>query len=306
MTLVPWVVMLLCVSLPRAQGLIFSEIYVVSDEHSSVNLTCPMAFSGPLTWTHGDQPLDSDNAQVQGHNLILNDIWHGEYSCWNGERKLGSVYLLEALKEDGAGGTDSSISCWAKSYDCIITCIWTNSEFSTVRLGLGHACTHGQENCTWVYPATNLQNKGFHFNLSHSLSPYTEEITPLVVTAEAINEFKYLRKTKRFYLRDIVQPDSPTVVTCLMNGENLEVKVEPPTTWNSPPSYFPLEHQIAYILKDNGEEKHSMELHIPKYVSKIIGDKKDKRNKGKYIIRCNAGGKKGNKTKSRPAMSANH
>ncbi|KAJ7993879.1 hypothetical protein DPEC_G00259270 [Dallia pectoralis] len=257
--------MLLCVNLPRAHGVIFRDIYVRSDKDSSVTLTCPTTSSGALAWKYNNHPLALDTARVQDHNLILNTISFGEYSCWNGNDILGSVYLL---KEDKAARSDSSISCQAKSYDCIITCIWTNSEFSDVRLGLGYACTHGHENCTWVH---QTQDEGFIFKLPHSISPYAEETTPLLITAEAINKFTgtYLRKTKRFYLRDIVHPDSPAVVKCQVNGENLKVKVEPPVTWNSPPSYFPLEHQIAYILKDNGEEKRSMELHIPKHVSKI-------------------------------------
>nr|CEG62715.1 interleukin 12B [Coregonus maraena] len=333
MTVIPWFVMLLCVILQIVNGLTsFHDIYMVQKGDSLVTLTCPTAFSGAMTWKYEGENEDLDHTQVQGHNLILNEVdWYGEYSCWDGDRKLGSIYLLEELK-DPEEPDDSLISCSAKSYGCTFNCSWTRSEFTAVRLGLGHDCTDSQDSCTWVYPTASLQDGGFEFELTHSLSPYTEETAPLVVTAEAITRQEYLRKTKRFYLRDIVQPDSPAGVKCQVMDQRLKVKVEPPATWNCPPSYFPLEHQIGYIFKDNGKEEHSMIPLIPRGVSKlrarsrdplvpspwsqwtpwknvVAGGKKEEKHKrqrkGKDSIRCKTGEKKGTKTKSRSAFTAN-
>ncbi|XP_029494391.1 interleukin-12 subunit beta [Oncorhynchus nerka] len=333
MTVVPWLIMLLCVILPRVNGLTsFHELYIVDKGDNLVTLTCPTAFSGAMTWKYEGETEDLDKAQVQGRNLILNEVdWYGEYSCWDGDKKLGSIYLLEELK-DPEEQDDYLISCRAKSYGCTFNCSWTHSEFTAVRLGLGHDCTDSQESCTWVYPTTSLQDGGLEFELTHSLSPYTEEAAPLVVTVEAIARQEYLRKTKRFYLHDIVQPDSPAGMKCQVMDQRLKVKVEPPATWNCPPSYFPLEHQIGYIFKDNGKEEHSMNPLIPRGVSKlrarsrdplvpspwsqwtpwknvVTGGKKEEKCKekrrGKESICCKTGEKKRTKTKSRSAFTAN-
>lgn len=60
----------------------------------------------------------------------------------------------------------------------------------------------GRESCHWVSSVRPVKGK-FHFNLSHSLSPYAEESTMLKLTAEAITTDSILRGTKSFYLRDI-------------------------------------------------------------------------------------------------------
>lgn len=59
------------------------------------------------------------------------------------------------------------------------------------------------ESCPWVTQSDPLPDVGFQFDLSHTLSPYAEENTMLEVTVEAIDNFTFFRKTKRFYLRDI-------------------------------------------------------------------------------------------------------
>ncbi|KAL0979204.1 hypothetical protein UPYG_G00182090 [Umbra pygmaea] len=272
MTVVQFFIALLFVSLPKVHCDIFDNIYVVSATDSSVTMTCPVAFNGPLIWKHNNMDLDPNHTTYQAHNITLNYVlWFGEYSCWGGTenagepKKLGSVHLFE----EDSDMTVSLLSCRAKSYDCIITCVWTGNDFKAVRLGLGSDCVSrfdGQKNCNWVYPTANLA--GFHFNLSHSLSPYAEETAPLVVTAEAIISTSYVREIKRFYLRDIIQPDIPAV-KCQLKDQNLNVKVEPPATWSTPRSFFPLEHEIAYILKDNGKEVLTKDLHIPKDVSRV-------------------------------------
>lgn len=61
--------------------------------------------------------------------------------------------------------------------------------------------SEGGKTCDWV--SSDQKDGRFQFELNHSLSPYTEESTQLEVTVEAIVELSVLRKTKRFYLRDI-------------------------------------------------------------------------------------------------------
>lgn len=63
--------------------------------------------------------------------------------------------------------------------------------------------SEGVKSCHWVNSSNQTQDGGFQFQLSHSLSPYAEESTKLELTAEAIINDSFLRRTKRFYLRDI-------------------------------------------------------------------------------------------------------
>lgn len=51
-----------------------------------------------------------------------------------------------------------------------------------------------------------------------------------------------------------VQPDSPQTITCQEVGHGLKVTIDPPSTWSSPNSFFSLEHEIQYRLKDDGRE----------------------------------------------------
>lgn len=59
------------------------------------------------------------------------------------------------------------------------------------------------ESCPWVTQNDYIQNVGFQFNLSHSLSPFAEENTMLEVTVQATDNVNFFTKTIRFYLRDI-------------------------------------------------------------------------------------------------------
>lgn len=79
---------------------------------------------------------------------------------------------------------------------------WSNSLFCLVLFALLCSAKRRQS-CQWQTSSTQLSKGGFQFELPHSLSPYVEESTKLEVTAEAIQEFSIVRKTKAFYLRDI-------------------------------------------------------------------------------------------------------
>lgn len=50
-----------------------------------------------------------------------------------------------------------------------------------------------------------------------------------------------------------VQPDSPQIVKCEEVEQGLNVTIDPPSSWSTPHSFFKLEHEIEYVLKDNGE-----------------------------------------------------
>uniref|UniRef100_A0A665WLP2 Interleukin-12 beta central domain-containing protein n=1 Tax=Echeneis naucrates TaxID=173247 RepID=A0A665WLP2_ECHNA len=219
-----------------------------------VTLTCKADVDVDVTWKLSGDVIEKDqymeNYQQDGPNLNVLDVEHpmlGEYSCWSGEKLLSSTYLLLEAEEER--DLDSLITCWAKSYDCTFNCNWISKKYTAVRLGLGN----DWKSCQWVI-GSEQANGVIPFELSHSLSSYAEETTMLVVTIEAINSETILRRTKRFYLRDIIKPDTPQIVRCQKVGEHqLNVSIDPPSSWSSPHSFFTLEHEIEYEMKNNGQ-----------------------------------------------------
>ncbi|XP_044051047.1 interleukin-12 subunit beta isoform X2 [Siniperca chuatsi] len=277
MTLSLWIYALLFTSLTEAHGLsYFPENFVVAkgSDANPVTLTCGTKTNGTVTWKFDGELMEAvdfeDKVQQNGQNLTVSEVetpMLGEYSCWRGEEMLSSTYLLLEAEEEEE--LDWPFSCRAKSYDCNFTCDWTLGRYTAVHLGLGHECREGGKLCHWVNSSTRLLDGGFQFELSHSLSPYAEETTMLEVTAEAIINLSILRRTKRFYLRDIVQPDSPQIVKCQEVEQDLNVTIDPPTSWSTPHSFFSLEHEIEYVFKDDGTTGRSSSARIPKRISKL-------------------------------------
>ncbi|XP_035496321.1 interleukin-12 subunit beta isoform X1 [Scophthalmus maximus] len=262
---------ILLVSLTGVRGLWdFPENFVVAKRNNTtpVTLTCGTKIDGPVTWKFDGEVIEDfdDYIQPDGQNLKVSGVdapLLGEYSCWSGGEMLLSTYLLLEAEEEGE--SESLINCWAKSYDCNFNCKWTNSRYTAVRLGLDNECAKGGKLCHWV----RSSDGGFQFELSHSLSPYAEETTMIELTAEAIVSLFVFRITTSFYLRDIVQPDSPQIVMCQEMDQNLNVTIKPPSSWSSPHSFFSLEHEIEYVFKDDGKVGRSSSSLIPKSVSKL-------------------------------------
>uniref|UniRef100_A0A3Q3KA24 Interleukin-12 subunit beta n=2 Tax=Monopterus albus TaxID=43700 RepID=A0A3Q3KA24_MONAL len=249
----------------------FPENFVVAklNDDNPVTLTCGTRTDENVTWRFRNRMIKDgffkDSLQRVGQDLIVSDVgtpMMGEYSCWRGEEKLSSTYLLLEVEGDEL---DSLISCRANSYGCMFSCTWTSTGYTAVRLGLGHDCNKGEKSCQWV----SGSDGGFQFELSHSTSPYAEESTMLELTVEAIADFGILRRTKRFYLRDIIQPDSPQIVKCQEEEQYLNVTINAPSSWSTPHSFFSLEHEIEYVFKDDGTIERSSSALIPKKISKL-------------------------------------
>ncbi len=87
---------------------------------------------------------------------------------------------------------------------CMKTATQADRTFSATYCFTACLCSsEGGKSCPWVNSSDKLPDGGFQFELSHPLPPYAEESTMLEVTAEAITNFLYVRRTESFYLRDI-------------------------------------------------------------------------------------------------------
>ncbi|CAL8345603.1 unnamed protein product [Lota lota] len=268
--LLSWIFVVLLTFLQEAHGLTsFPDNAVVVTEAHPVTLTCDSATPGDVTWRfvqHGEVmevQLGYERSLIVNYEGIPQ---LGEYSCWSGETKLWSAYLVLDAEESPS---DSMLNCLAKSYNCVFNCHWNSARYTAVRLGLGKDCAEGSKNCSWVTSSSQHPGQGFRFELSHSLTPYMEETTMIEVTAEAMIKYIFHRTTKRFYLRDIIKPDSPQIVKCQEVGHQLNVIIEPASSWSTPHSYFKLEHEIEYVSRDNGEKRSSRSHLIPMEISKL-------------------------------------
>ncbi|XP_072289984.1 interleukin-12 subunit beta [Eucyclogobius newberryi] len=271
-----WIITLLLCASAAVHGLnhfpekltLFSIFLDVTAKKNAI-LTCEIR-DKLVTWKLNDHVLsDGDfggNIRLNGPSVTVKEVDTpvlGEYACWSAGRKISSTFLLLEVENDGY---HEDLICRAKSYNCFFTCIWHNSGHNVARLRLGRDCDN--KTCQWVNGEE--ADGSFHFNLSHSLSPFAEESSMLELTVEALDNFFILKRTKMFYLRDIVKPDSPNVVGCESVGtKQRRVTVEPPNSWSSPHSFFSLENEFEYILKDNGEIIKSSSALIPRRISKF-------------------------------------
>uniref|UniRef100_A0A3Q2YS19 Interleukin-12 subunit beta n=1 Tax=Hippocampus comes TaxID=109280 RepID=A0A3Q2YS19_HIPCM len=243
---------------------------------NGITLSCDVASEGDeVTWKFSGEEIDEDNPfemKKIGPNLLLKDVGTpmlGEYTCWSRGKSMSTYLLLQAEEEEEF---DYFLTCRANSYNCTFSCTWNDTKYKLVRLGLGR---EGGDLCSWVSSTSDKQDGKLHFELHHSLSPYSEESTMLELTAEAIGNDTFLRRIKKFYLHDIIQPDSPQIVKCQELEHYLSVTVRPPCSWSSPDSFFPLEHQVEYRLRDDGQVKCSKPSQLPKKISSLRARSRD-------------------------------
>nr|UNA06300.1 interleukin [Hippocampus erectus] len=257
----------------------FPEKFTVAALHDLVTLSCDVASKGDeVTWKFRGEEIDEDyqdDMKKIGPNLLLQNVGRpmlGEYTCWSRGKSMSTYLLLKAEEEKEL---DSFLTCRANSYNCTFSCTWNYTKYELVRLGLGPHCREGGDLCSWVSSTIDKQDGRLHFELRHSLSPYSEESTMLELTAEAIENYSFLRRIKKFYLHDIIQPDSPQIVKCQELEHYLSVTVRPPCSWSSPDSFFPLEHQVEYRLKNDGQVKCSKPSQLPKKISSLRARSRD-------------------------------
>ncbi|XP_030646295.1 interleukin-12 subunit beta [Chanos chanos] len=227
-----------------------------------------------VTWkrSHEGHTVDLEESEVlkfSGRSLTLSDLeadLTGNYSCWSSghpHTPLDYTYVLLDVSRDVTEAQDNTISCFAENYSCSFFCLWTHPQFIAFRL------RNERDNGSWV-----SSSLGGVFSLSHTTSPYAEELEPVRVTGEAISAELYFKTSKHFYLRDIIRPSHPEGVSCKRNDMQLNVRVEPPSSWATPRSYYPLEHEIQYQYRDNGKKAQVVQsegkiLMVPLGISKL-------------------------------------
>ncbi|XP_061784937.2 interleukin-12 subunit beta [Nerophis lumbriciformis] len=265
------------ISLMGAKGLEdFPQSYVVAKRNSTdaVTLPCGTTTKNDVTWTFEGQDVEfNGRISTDGPNLLVKYVdkpMLGKYTCLS-EGETASTFLLMEVEEEEE--LDSFFSCRARSYYCTFNCIWHHKKYRAVRLGLGPNCHDGGNECQWFKGTTKSQDERFHFDLTHSLKPFAEERSRLELTVEAIKDYTFLQRTKKFYLRDIIQPDSPQIVSCQKGSSDINVNIRPPSSWPMPHSFFSLEHEIQYERKDDGElhchQDSSSTITIPLKITKL-------------------------------------
>ncbi|XP_058891584.1 interleukin-12 subunit beta-like [Acipenser ruthenus] len=243
----------------------FPKTFMVGKEDGEVTLTCSTQFQGTVTWRHDDNPVPASGYNVMsGHTLTLHGLDSegspGNYTCWGNDQLLDHSYLVLEQEEE-----EVRLSCSAKTYSCSFLCIWRLTGYDVARVK--HQRSEASGGSSWDL-GTWMQD-GFHFHLSDLSSPFTEEDRPIRLTAEALSGQRYKKQQLRFFLREIIEPDAPEIKDCVRTGDSLHVSVEPPSSWAKPHSYFPLEPEVEYEYKDDGKIERSMNLVIPKDITRL-------------------------------------
>ncbi|KAK6495002.1 interleukin-12 subunit beta [Huso huso] len=252
----------------------FPKTFMVGKEDGEVTLTCSTQFQGTVTWRHDDNPVPASGYNVMsGHTLTLHGLDSegspGNYTCWGNDQLLDHSYLVleqeeeeeeeeeEEDEEEGKGEDEEERGSSGRGH-CTpiflhyVLCVCFSEASGGSSWDLG----------TWM-------QDGFHFHLSDLSSPFTEEDRPIRLTAEALSGQRYKKQQLRFFLREIIEPDAPEIKDCVRTGDSLHVSVEPPSSWAKPHSYFPLEPEVEYEYKDDGKIERSMNLVIPKDITRL-------------------------------------
>ncbi|XP_048834199.1 interleukin-12 subunit beta [Brienomyrus brachyistius] len=261
----------LLLSLPSVWGLSsFPSHMEVGKVENNVTIVCRTDFAGDLTWKHRRDGEEIRSVKGKSLELLyLEEPDAGEYSCWDGERKLDSTYLL--LEEDNVEEQDAeeALICSAQTYSCSFTCSWSLKGFTAARLRYQR---DGQDPSPWIYSEAHAQQV---FTLQLTSSPFTEEDTPMILTGEAVSSTHYVKRTLQFFFRDIVKPDPPQLGLCEKQGNLLSVTVQPAASWAKPLSYFPLDHQIEFIYQNDGTTGLSNSSTVPGGISQIRARSRD-------------------------------
>ncbi|XP_063052402.1 uncharacterized protein il12b2 [Engraulis encrasicolus] len=217
----------------------FPKHMLVGRAGDSVTVECP-GVSSDVIWMIGDVEMSETSPKWQIPEL--DEDWTGEYSCLHGSQQA----TVHVVLEDTADSRVHPLECWAENYvNCSFMCDWSDPNYPLARAR--NERTNGHP---WV-----LVSPDGLFHVSHNTSAHHEEDAPINVTVEALtaNKDRLVKTSKTFFLRDIIRPPAPQVTVCRNKTDAaLDVDIRPAGSWPLP-SYFPLEYEIEYLKKDNGE-----------------------------------------------------
>ncbi|KAI4897951.1 hypothetical protein NFI96_019841 [Prochilodus magdalenae] len=260
MTTVLSIVSFLLLCILRASAVdTFPEKFALGQIGGNVTLSCHTTKQNVM-WQHDSEDVElSELAEIAGTSLILHDFQEdqmGNYTCLSEGEVIDYTYVL--LNESWKF-RDSVISCTAETFNCTfkISCRMNQAGFNVFRL------RNQRDESSWVE-----RSQDGLFYLSHSTNPYAEEANQLVVIGEAVSSSdRYFQISHKFYLRDIIKPARPEI-----DVSKSKVTLNPPATWAKPISYYPLEHEIQCMRRDNGQEtpcELDDKMKVPKGMSKL-------------------------------------
>ncbi|KTF92712.1 hypothetical protein cypCar_00007970 [Cyprinus carpio] len=112
----------------------------------------------------------------------------------------------------------------------------------------------GLEDHTYLLLDKSKEATAFQINCTAETFSCTEKIKCAWTPNDLTGEIAFRLRNAR----DNVKPANPNISICSIKNEGsdnqiVEVKVEPPSTWPQPHSFFPLKHQIEYEIRHDGE-----------------------------------------------------
>ncbi|XP_053556352.1 interleukin-12 subunit beta [Bombina bombina] len=219
------------------------ESYIVVHYGSSHTLECN-ADNEEITWV----PVTDCTQGHSGSSLIgVDRPCAGNYTCLSSRNKvLKSVYVF-MMQDDNL-----HISCSMESHSSpVVQCVLHIPEElqGLVRVMVSTRPAVEQQ---WVYVTNPQRTEEINVNLSLPKScVFGEQVSPIIVTVQAISDTEFATGSKRFYINEVVRPAPPEDVKVDVSRKHLSVSWKYPNTWSNPHSFFPLLFQIKLHYPDN-------------------------------------------------------
>ncbi|NWT89026.1 IL12B protein, partial [Lanius ludovicianus] len=188
--------------------------------------------------------LSQESHEVLGSNLLLiaKIDSKGQMMRW----------ILKSFKEPKW----TFLKCEAKNYSGIFTCSWMTENKSpnvkfTIRSLKG---PQGDVSCSSPVPHTKGALTTYTAQChKENFCAFAEELQPIDIFLEVIDEVEYENYTASFFIRDIIKPDPPQCQYVATNGT---VTWTYPRSWSTPNSYFPLTFKVK--VKSKKRQKYQV------------------------------------------------
>uniref|UniRef100_A0A8D0B0C5 Interleukin-12 subunit beta n=1 Tax=Salvator merianae TaxID=96440 RepID=A0A8D0B0C5_SALMN len=191
----------------------------------------------------------------------------GSYICKKNDELLSrtTVYFWKVDRNNNTvqpnleqdNDSQNYLKCRAKNHSGMFTCFWKLKSFDS-KYHLKFKITVIKGNIACEEPVEMEPGKYSVSCTKNNSCPSTEEYIQTELSLEVFYGYLYEIYYRSFFIKDILQPDTSE---CEIDEHGI-LTWKPPTTWNTPHTYFPLTYEIK-IVHNNRERllcEHAAQL----------------------------------------------